>query len=171
MRKDGLATRHLISRFAVLLFAFALSICQSEAEDDLSRTAEGLTVYLGVVPAEITKGPPAHTPAPEMHGKVPHGAHEYHFVAAVFDAASGARISNASVTAQVSGVGLSGPRKTLEPMQIAGTTTYGNFFDLPGRDLYTVRLTIERPGAARAVVMDFKYDHSGSARRTILRGR
>jgi hypothetical protein len=44
-------------------------------------------------------------------------------------------------------------------MQIAGTTTYGNFFHLPGYDLYIVKLAIERPGAARTVVMDFKYDH------------
>lgn len=160
MRIDPPATRYLTFLFATVLFVLTLSIHSSEAQDGLSGMADGLTVYLGVVPAEITRGPPAHTPAPEMHGGVPHGAHEYHFLAAVFDAASGARISDATVTAQVSGVGLSGPRKTLEPMQIAGTTTYGSFFDLPGRDLYTVRLTIERPGAARVVVMDFKYDHS-----------
>jgi hypothetical protein len=160
MHKDPPATRYLTFLFTTVLFVLALSIHRSEAKDRLSGTADGLTVYLGVVPAEITKGPPTHTPAPEMHGRVPHGAHEYHFLAAVFNVASGARISDATVTAQVSGVGLSGPRKTLEPMQIAGTTTYGNFFDLPGRDLYTVRLTIESPGAARVVVMDFKYDHS-----------
>ena len=159
MRNHCLATRYLASLFATMLFLFALSNQRSEAQDNLSRTAGGLTAYLGLVPAEITKGPPSHTPAPEMHGRVPHGAHEYHIVAAVFDAASGARIPDATVTAQVSGLGLSGTKKTLEPMQIAGTTTYGNFFDLPGYDLYIVKLAIERPGAARTVVMDFKYDH------------
>ena len=44
-------------------------------------------------------------------------------------------------------------------MEIAGTITYGGFVNLPGRDLYTVRLTIERPSPARAIVVDFKYDH------------
>ena len=44
-------------------------------------------------------------------------------------------------------------------MEIAGTISYGGFFNLPGRDLYTVRLTIERPGAARAIELNFKYDH------------
>ena len=93
-----------------------------------------------------------------MHGGVPKGPHEYHVVAAVFDVASGARISDAVVTAQISGLGLSGSKKQLEPMQIAGTTTYGGFFDLPGYDLYTVKLTVERSGAS-PVVLEFNYDH------------
>lgn len=94
-----------------------------------------------------------------MHGRIPSGPHEYHVVAAIFDAATGARISDANVTAQVSGLGLSGTKKKLEPMEIAGTTTYGGFFDLPGFDLYTVRLAIDRAGAPQPVVLDFKYDH------------
>jgi hypothetical protein len=94
-----------------------------------------------------------------MHGGVPIGPHQYHVLAAMFDSASGARLSNAIVTAQISGLGLSGARQKLEPMEISGTTTYGGYFNLPGRDLYTVRLIIERPGAAQAVVVDFKYDH------------
>src|SRR5262245_35207369 len=117
------------------------------AETDLSKTAGGVTVYLGIVPAEIVKGlPSSSTTERSMHGRTPRGPHEYHVVAAVFDAASGARVSNAVVTAEVSGLGLSGAKKTLEPMQISGTTTYGGFFDLPGFDLYTVKLTVERSG-------------------------
>jgi hypothetical protein len=129
------------------------------AEDDQVKTAGGVTVYLGVVPAEIVKGLAAGdaTERP-MHGGIPKGPHEYHFVAAVFDATSGARVSDAVVTAEVSGLGLSGSKKKLEPMQIAGTTTYGGFFDLPGFDLYTVKLTVEHSGASSAV-LQFKYDH------------
>ena len=129
------------------------------AETDQSKTAGGLTVYLGVVPAEIVKGLATSGNAERpMHGRIPKGPHEYHIVAAVFDAASGARVSDADVTAEVSGLGLSGSKKKLEPMQIAGTTTYGGFFDLPGFDLYTVKLTVERGGASPAV-LQFKYDH------------
>ena len=80
-------------------------------------------------------------------------------VAALFDSAGGARISDATVTAQISGLGLAGSKERLEPMEIAGTISYGGFFNLPGRDLYTVRLIIERPGAARAIELNFKYDH------------
>lgn len=151
--------RYLVAVFAVPLVLFALSSQTAAAEDMLSRTAGGLTVYLGVVPAEIVKGLKSHSVEPPMHGSIPRGVHEYHIVAAVFDAATGARVSDAAVTARVSGLGLSGTKKNLEPMQIAGTTTYGGFFDLPGPDLYTVRLAIDRPGAAQPVVLDFKYDH------------
>lgn len=129
------------------------------ADTDQSKTAGGLTVYLGVVPAEIVKGLAAggNTERP-MHRRIPKGPHEYHVVAAVFDASSGARVSDAVVTAEVSGLGLAGSKKKLEPMQIAGTTTYGGFFDLPGFDFYTVRLTVER-GEASPAVLQFKYDH------------
>ena len=129
------------------------------ADTDQSKTSGGVTVYLGVVPAEIVKGlsGDSSTERP-MHGQIPKGPHEYHIVAAVFEAASRTRISDANVTAEVSGVGLSGEKKKLEPMQIAGTTTYGAFVDLPGFDLYTVKLIVERSGAKPAV-LQFKYDH------------
>ena len=123
------------------------------------KTSGGLTVYLGVVPAEIVKGPSPHSAQPPMHGRIPRGPHEYHVVAAIFDAATGTRVSDASVSAQLSGVGLSGDRKNLEPMQLSGTTTYGAFFSLPGRDLYTIRLVIMRPGIRQPVTVDFRYDH------------
>ena len=107
--------------------------------EDYPRTAGGLTVYLGVMPAEIVKG------QPPMHGGAPAGPHEHHIVVAIFDAASAARVSDATVTAKVSGLGLSGSEKTLEPMSIANTITYGGFFNLPGADLYTIRVSIRHP--------------------------
>jgi hypothetical protein len=131
------------------------------ADTDQSKTVGGLTVYLGVMPAEIIRGPPMHghiSKGPHDYRVTSKSPHEYHIVAAIFDAASGERVSDAAVTAEVSGLGLSGGKKRLEPMQIAGTTTYGSFFDLPGADLYTVKLTVERGGASPAI-FQFKYDH------------
>jgi hypothetical protein len=153
---SSLPTRPLSAVLTALLL-FALSGHRAAAEETLSKS--GLTVYLGVVPSEIVKGPSPHSAEPPIHGRIPKGPHAYHIVAAIFDASTGARVSDANVTAQVSGLGLSGTKKTLEPMEIAGTITYGGFFDLPGFDLYTVRLAIERPGAAQTVVLNFKYDH------------
>lgn len=63
------------------------------------------------------------------------------------------------MAAQLSGLGLSGTNKKLEAMEIAGTRSYGAFFSLPSRDLYTIRLVIERPSVAQPVVFNFKYDH------------
>lgn len=44
-------------------------------------------------------------------------------------------------------------------MEIANTTGYVGFLELPGRDLYTIRLTIERLGQPKPVDLEFKYDH------------
>ncbi len=155
----------MVSRRAVtallgaLCVAFLAGGAARAADTDQSKTAGGVTVYLGVMPAEVVKGLPAGSSTERpMHGGVPKGPHEYHLVVAVFDAASGARISDATVTAEVSGLGLSGSKQKLEPMQIAGTTTYGGFVDLPGFDLYTIKLAVERSGASPAV-LQFKYDH------------
>lgn len=127
------------------------------AEGGETKSAGGLTVYLGVVPAELVKGLSPHSSERPMHGGSPRGTHEHHVVVAVYDSGSNARITDARVTAKVSGLGLSGPQKTLEPMRIADTLTYGAFFDLT-RDLYTIRVTVQRPGS-RDVTLDFKYDH------------
>lgn len=154
-----MASQRVAAAVIGALCTTAASIGVVSAESDQMKTAGGVTGYLGVVPAEIVKGIAAGGRAePPMHGGIPRGPHEYHFVAALFDAASGTRISDAVVTAQVSGLGLSGSKTKLEPMQISGTTTYGGFINLPGLDLYTVMLTVERSGVSPAV-LQFKYDH------------
>jgi hypothetical protein len=94
-----------------------------------------------------------------MHGGIPTGLHEHHLVVAIFDAKSGARITDAAVTAEVSAPGLSATTKTLEVMERAGAPRYGAFFDLPIRDIYTVKLTVDRPGGASPVGIELKYDH------------
>ena len=143
----------IVFLLGVAWFAYGSNDLANAAQTDLSKTAGGVTVYLGVVPAEIVKGLLAGSSTERpMHGRIPKGPHEYH-LAAVFDDAS-----DAVVTAEVSGLGLAGNKKKLELMQIAGTTTYGAFFDLPGFDIYTVKLTIERRESSPAV-LQFKYDH------------
>ena len=66
---------------------FSGTAALSQGTDDYRRTAGGLTVYLGVMPAELVKGQPT------MHGGTPPGPHEHHIVVAVFDALSPARVS------------------------------------------------------------------------------
>ncbi len=104
----------------------------------LYQRAGGMEAYIGFVPAEITKDHAAPKPAEPLHERRPQGPHQYHLVAAAFDANTGERISDASVMARVSGLGLVGPEKALEPMSIAGTITYGAYFELLGFDRYTM---------------------------------
>ena len=156
---DNLSRRAALVGIAAFAASAKTAAAASNPVSDYTRTAGGLTVYLGVVPAEIIRGHPSAHPERKMHGGPPRGPHQYHVIAAIFDAASGTRISDATVMAKISGLGLSGPETTLEPMKIADTTTYGTFVYLPGTDLYTITLTIQRPGSMQPVVLDFKYDH------------
>jgi len=76
---------------------------------------------------------------------------------AVFEAASGARIGDAVVTAQVGKLGLTPVRKRLEPMAIAGAMSYGNYFALSSPGPYRIELHIVRPGVVRPTVATFTY--------------
>jgi hypothetical protein len=159
MRYFRSLTLHVLLAVTTLCL-FALPwIETASAQNGQSRTTGGLAAYLGVVPAEIVKGHPLGHPEQTMHGGTPGGRHEYHVVVALFEAATGARVSDATVTARISGLGLSGETKALDRMEIAYTTSYGGVFNLPGRDQYKVTLTIQRPGASQPVVMDLAYDH------------
>lgn len=149
----------LLSIFALLAIAFAPTAQAQPMLDESSKTAGGLLVYVGFLPAEMLK---THAPAhaeKQMHGGVPKGRHEYHLVVAVFDEKTGDRVSDAEVFARISPLGLSGSRKKLEPMEIAGTTTYGEFFDLPSADMYTIALEIRGAGTRSRVKFDFTFHH------------
>jgi len=148
----------------MLLVASVLALSSAKrAEAEEYKTAGGLAVYLGVVPAELVKGPRQHSADQPMHGGTPMGSHEYHVVVAVYDSVSNMRITDATVTAKVSGLGLAGPQKTLEQMKVPGTIadgdniTYGAFFNLTS-DIYTFQVSVRRPGT-QPVMLEFKYDH------------
>src|SRR3972149_6703718 len=72
------------------------------------KTADGLAVSLGIIPAAMVRGHPKGHPEQAMHEGVPRGAHEYHVTVAIFDAASGERLETAEVDATVSPLGPSG---------------------------------------------------------------
>jgi hypothetical protein len=148
-----------MTRITFIAGLIAMLALAAAADMPQHRTADGMEFYLGVVPAEIARGHPRTHPEPQMHGGAPaRGA--YHVMVAVFDAASGARVIDLEATARVSGLGLAGPRKALELMVVGDGLTYGNYFALPGRDLYQIVIEARRSGAA-PVRVEFAYDHRG----------
>ena len=66
------------------LMAFGIQTGGLAAERTQVQTAQGMTVYIGLMPAAIIQG--MH---PGMHGEQPRGPEEFHVVVAIFDAASG----------------------------------------------------------------------------------
>lgn len=148
-----IALRAVVASLIAAGAIFAAVTALAQQTNGYRRTADGLTIYLGVVPAVLASGRQA------MHGGAPRGQHEYHVVAAIIDSATGRSVADAKVTANISGLGLGGYETTLEPMQIADTITYGAFVYLPGADLYTVRLAILRPDREHPTLVTFTYDH------------
>lgn len=130
--------------------------------DDTSNfeTVAGISVYIGLMPAEIVRGHPAGHAETQMHGGAPSGPHAYHLVVALFDEQTGDRIENARVAATVSGLGHIGQTNvSLEPMLIENTITYGAFVDLRALERFDIALTIKVPDRSKPVRVDFADEH------------
>ncbi len=147
-----------MSRVALPIVVGALvNVSMVIAADEHTRVVDGMDIYLGVVPCELIQGPER-----QMHGGVPAVKHCHHVMIALFDNASGKRIEDATVSARVremGGSGVSGSVKTLEPMAIAGTMTYGNFFIMPEPGPFLIHVEIHRPGSSSAAETEFEYRH------------
>lgn len=154
--------RKFIQLFAgavVALWATAASISNAVAQADNQKTAGGITVYLGVLPAAMIQGHPKDHPEGTMHGAVPRGRDAYHVMAALFDATNGDRIETATVEGRVTPLGLSGVTHTLEPMQIAGTVTYGNYFTIRANEPYRILISVIRDRETKPVTLEFSHEH------------
>jgi len=112
----------------------------------------------GVIPAEIISGHPADHVERKMHGGVPRGSGQHHLVVSLFDVKTGRRIENAQVSARIGELGLTPQSKTLEPMQFAGTVTYGNFFTMTSPGPYRIEIDLRPHGGAPARAV-FEYRH------------
>ena len=149
---------------ASLLWALTAPGHTFAADDGNHKTAGGLAVYLGVLPAAMVQGHSKDRPEETMHGGVPRGRHAFHVVAAVFEVENGARIEHAAVEASVTPLAdaiahVAGVTRRLEPMVIAGTVTYGNYFTMRGDGPYRIAVAIHRAEAAKPVTLEFTYDH------------
>jgi len=143
----------------VLAIGLALTAPAGAAADDSAyrQTIDGVTVYFGIVPAELVRGHPREHPESTMHGGTPVG--ENHIMVGLFESVTGERITNAKVTARVSGSTID-LKKTLEPMVVAGNQTFGNYFYMPGAGPYRIEIYVQRFGAAREVRATFTWARS-----------
>ncbi len=135
------------------LFACALVVFSSATSADhlgQTQTVNGLDIYLGVVSAEALRQDPDRYPYHEQ-AKLPSGKNMYHVMLALFDKASGVRITDAVVKARVAPLALGGPTRPLEPTLVAGALTYCNYFRISPSDTYVIQAEIRRPGVARMV--------------------
>lgn len=151
------ARKAAVALCLVLALATAVPAIADSGND--MKTIGNVTIYLGLIPAEMIRGHPPNHPESTMHGTRPPSRNEYHVLIALFDATTGARIAKARVTARVSEVGLLGEEKALQPMEIAGTETYGNYFPMNGDGPFTIKVTIHVPGQTSDIVTQFEHRH------------
>jgi hypothetical protein len=155
-----LATMSLVVIGPILAWPLVGSDVAQAADRWNHETAYGLSVYLGVLPAAmVARAHPADHPEIEMHDGPPPGRHDQHVSVAIFNVATGERVEDATVEARVAPLGLAAVARPLEPMAIADTITYGNYFAMREDGRYWIRILVTPAGAARTVPLEFSYDH------------
>jgi hypothetical protein len=147
------ASRNIHRLLSVLALAASVAV---PAHAENSQTVDGHTVYLGVVPAEIVKGHEPGHPEREMHGGTPTRRGQYHVMIAIFETATGKRVTDARLVARVSEPGLAPVQKKLEPMEISGAMSFGNYFAMSSAGPYRIKLAIELPATQRKLDTEFR---------------
>jgi hypothetical protein len=134
--------RNLAVASAALPLAALLAACQPKPVDGPSQVAGDMRFDYGLAPsAQVATHPTGH-PEAAMHGGPLNAPHAYHVTLALFDAKTGARVTNANVTMGISGPGHPGVGATpMDPMTVNGAVTYGAYVTLPTEASY--RLTFE----------------------------
>ena len=127
------------------------------------RTVDGLTVYLGIVPAAVTRGHPAGHAERTMHGGAARPTtHDVHLVVAVFNSANGKRLRDLGVVARIHGDGRILATVPLTPMTVNGAQTYGGYASIGFLDDVMINVDIRRPGRTprtSVVTTQFEYVH------------
>ena len=144
-----------------VLIALLLVISSAQVAQSSSDVAivDNVTIYYAVLPAEMLRSFAPGSEEARMHGGVPGGAHVHHVQIALFDATTGARITDAIVTVEVAEISLGGFERDLEPFQIGDALTYGGYFEFQNRDLYQIRMRATLPDGTRVIETTFEYRH------------
>lgn len=132
------------------------SVCAAPGDP---KTVDGITVYLGVVPAEMIVGHPGEHAESRMHGGIPSGRRFHHIVVYLIDPRRPHHPELMDVRAKVHPPGLAPEQRKLEPMHIGNTISFGNYFFMPGSDPFRITIEMKRPGEAAWHGVDFEYRH------------
>ena len=120
-------------------------------KDSMHKLVGGTDVYLGVLPAETMRKRQGAGKAPL---EIPSGKGYYHLSVVLRDNGTKAEIKDARVEARVANL-MTGETKKLESVTYNDAASYANYFQMPGKDPYTVTLKITKPGAAAPIEARF----------------
>jgi len=147
----------------VLLACFGLTAKGTIAANiagDQSFRLDGMVLYYGIVPAEILRDHPPEHEEQKMHANVVQARGTHHLVVSIIDEKTRKRITDASVTASVSELGMSAQNRKLEMMSFGSAVTYGSFFAMSKSGPYEIVINVRRPIDDRAATARFQYRHS-----------
>jgi cytochrome c5 len=108
------------------------------ARDPNHRTIGGVDLHLGIAPAASAA----------VSQPRPSGAGYYYVNLSLRDVASGVYIKDAQIEARAANALTGGDAKKLEPMTLAESVSYGNFFRMQGKEPYVITVRVRRPDAA-----------------------
>lgn len=146
-----------IIRIILLVILAGITVESLATHPDNYKLVNGVDVYLGIIPAEIIRQFGTEETEGAMHGGIPSGERYHHVMIALFDHKSGNRIENAEIDATVMALGLSGKQKKLEPMVIANTITYGNYFPMTAGETYNIYIKIRITSMQSPIEVRFVY--------------
>lgn len=127
----------------------------------VSQKADGTQVYIGfMLTRKLVQSAQLNPRVYGAHGTqpVPLGRHKYHMIIAVFDTASGKRITDAKLKVRIAPLAFGASFVDLVRMETAGAVGYCGFFDMPPHDLYIIDLRIKRRDRAEEITMRFKHE-------------
>jgi len=150
--------------FATIAAALALALQPASAGVvDGVQNVDDLTIYLGVVPAAVTRRHAPRHAERTMHGGAERpGLHDVHLMVALFSRPTGQRVTNAAVTARLHGTGSNRWTVRVRPMRINGALTFGGYTSLGTEEALMISVDVTRPGrspGSRTETAQFRYVH------------
>jgi hypothetical protein len=168
VRKESDMFVSILQKILSLLVVFGLvvpdaavateNMSSHKVETGQYQQVKGISIYYGLLPAQIAGKHPATHEERIMHGGVPPGKDAYHLIVALYDA-SGKRITDVEVSAMVGELGMAGTRKILEPMRIGETKSFGNYFLLRRSGLNRITIEIHRLGKQKTETFEALFDY------------
>jgi len=123
-----------------LVLGFFMPAASSGAEQKL--TVDGMEVYYGIKSVNAKR---TEEDTSSMHKGLVR-KHRRHLTVALIDAKTQQHISDATIDATVTPLGLGATKKRLKPIRVNENVTYDNFFELPPDSApFRIVLTIDRP--------------------------
>lgn len=151
-RQQKKGSAMLYKKIFIFLFMMFATTLAMAGHAERHQTVDGLSVYFGVIPAQLIGG---HGSMHSTRG-MKHGKYTYHILIAVFDDNSGKRITDAMVKATVTSLNTKGETKRLEPMH-GDLLSYGNFFELTETTPYTIKVEIRRTDNKARSLAEFTF--------------